>query len=963
MVEKACGDEDDGDVSFAVEFERTRLKLPLVRFSYDVSPPPPPPLEMSAYQDMVDDDAEGFIEVRRRLEGYFPKLAHVATSSMGASIAGHIADFTVTPMQITRAFLASRGMEPDSLGARVIESRHTGRWRFACSEMHTFFQSYTSPGRNSEGYKAGMENQHSTHSGKWDRNPLIAAMLEIKLSMTGHALDTINFDSLGLYDRLCGGAANVAVTDKDHTGTGPAGYRVPTNQQYDANYDTYGDGGVPLTDFAPVVAYGSLEMLRSMRSVDFQACPPGLYEADALAHQYCDKGQEYLVDEMIRRASYAPFRLQRDIWCDPHKALTVEQAVGNPEYFDEDVYDTEVKDRFRINNLVVTAQQRGEENIADKAWVKRSLRSWVFVTSSADRNIRAGFYRLLDLPVFREQSCSTLPSVQCSRGIAFTEIENPLPAAATDFQIELWKKQNLYYRTVRSDEIVRINAQLPLVDGLGAATSWRNGREALPMYRCSKMFVDYVGGSDPCEHVPYNPTPGTRAQCSPSDLTLQSAPTVYGAKHWLPRLAPVPSPSPPPPPPNPKPPPAPPSPKPPPSPPHIYAQAVVMASIRQAEERVCTSVYYLSQTTRCERLAVDLTQRWLMEYTAPPLVPPLSLVSPSPPPVMPPSPSMPVGFAFLVSYGATLSTFRLPVALPVGGEMDTFGYYTSDLAAVKTALAGTDQLVRACVPGAPLGCQSANIPAQCLNGGRRCADAVANAENPWAEIRFKVTGGSYLWGLKITLPRNMQLSEYFVGTKTVQLWGVRDEPLPCAEGNDEVVGVPENWEITIVCHPPTATDLQLHQLSGAYRARVTLTGSTRQVWFENIQAIERPLSAITTGVRPAPSPPPPKPGAPPGTPPPPGAVAPTVPVCTHHANTWIDASVSHRLVHEPCGQTGEACCASMHELAAQAYQIDDSGCCDLVYLDTGVLLTGVAVAVDTGRTGAYSARAGTGGPA
>lgn len=388
-----------------------------------------------------------------------------------------------------------------------------------------------------------------------------------------------------------------------------------------------------------------------------------------------------------------------------------------------------------------------------------------------------------------------------------------------------------------------------------------------------------------------------------------------------------------------------------------------MASIRQAEERVCTSVYYLSQTTRCERLAVDLTQRWLMEYTAPPLVPPLSLVSPSPPPVMPPSPSMPVGFAFLVSYGATLSTFRLPVALPVGGEMDTFGYYTSDLAAVKTALAGTDQLVRACVPGAPLGCQSANIPAQCLNGGRRCADAVANAENPWAEIRFKVTGGSYLWGLKITLPRNMQLSEYFVGTKTVQLWGVRDEPLPCAEGNDEVVGVPENWEITIVCHPPTATDLQLHQLSGAYRARVTLTGSTRQVWFENIQAIERPLSAITTGVRPAPSPPPPKPGAPPGTPPPPGAVAPTVPVCTHHANTWIDASVSHRLVHEPCGQTGEACCASMHELAAQAYQIDDSGCCDLVYLDTGVLLTGVAVAVDTGRTGAYSARAGTGGPA
>ena len=58
-------------------------------------------MEMSAYQDLVDDDPEGFVEVRRRLETWFPKLAHVATSSMGASIGGYIADYTVTPMQIT----------------------------------------------------------------------------------------------------------------------------------------------------------------------------------------------------------------------------------------------------------------------------------------------------------------------------------------------------------------------------------------------------------------------------------------------------------------------------------------------------------------------------------------------------------------------------------------------------------------------------------------------------------------------------------------------------------------------------------------------------------------------------------------------------------------------------------------------------------------------------------------------
>jgi hypothetical protein len=960
MVQKACGDEDDGDVSFSIEMERTQFKLPLVRFEYDVSPPPPPPLEMSAYQDLVDDDQEGYIEVRRRLDSWFPKLTHVATSSVGASIAEHIADFTVTPMQLTRAFLSSRGMEPDSLGARVIESRHTGRWRFACKEMHKFFTDYVSPGRNSEAFKAGMEQQHSTHSGKWDRNPLVAAMLEIKLSMTGHAIDVTKFDSLGLYDRVCGGASNIAITDRDHTGAGPAGYRVPTNQEWDTNFDTYGDGDVPLTDFAPVVAYGSFEMMRSMRSADFQACPVGLYESDALAVQYCDRGQEYLIDEMLRRAEYSPFRLQRDIWCDPHKALSVEQAVGNPEYFDEDVYDTEVKDRFRINNLVVPARFRGEENIAHKAWGKRSLMSWVFVTSSADRNVRAGFYRLLDLPVFREQSCDTLPSVQCSQGSTITTMDNPPPAGLAPYYVDVFKQQNFGTRSVRSNEIVQINRHLPLIDGLGQASSWRNGREALPMYRCSQMLANRIG-SDPCEHVPYQ-TP-SRAQCSSTDLVLQSRPTAYGAKHYLFRLVPVPSPSPPPPPPNPRPPPAPPSPNPPPAPPYRYSQAEVMAFIRGAEERVCTSVYYLSQTTRCERLAIDLTQRWLMEFSAPPAIPPLSGISPSPPPLAPPSPALPSGFAFVPTYASTLSTFRLPVSLPVGGELDQFGFYTTDLAAVKTTLATTDMHSRACMPGAPLGCQTGTFQAQCLNGGRRCVDEATNAQDPFVEIRFKLTDRSYLWGIKVGLPHNEQLAKRFVGTKRIEVWGIRDEPLPCAEGNDEIVGVPEDYALTIVCHPPDATDQQLYDLSGAYRLRITLTGTFRQVWLDSIQAMERPLREVS-GLRAAPSPPPPQPSHPPDAPPPPGATTTVVvaPTCDFHSNTHVDPAVSQRHVHEPCGQTQTQCCDHMHELGAQAFQIDDSGCCDLIYLDAGVVLTDVAVVVDTDRQGAYTASSGLGGP-
>ena len=66
-----------------------------------MSPPPPPPLELSAYRDIVDDDPESYVEVRRRLESWFPKLSHVATSSMGAGIGPFIADFVVSPMQLT----------------------------------------------------------------------------------------------------------------------------------------------------------------------------------------------------------------------------------------------------------------------------------------------------------------------------------------------------------------------------------------------------------------------------------------------------------------------------------------------------------------------------------------------------------------------------------------------------------------------------------------------------------------------------------------------------------------------------------------------------------------------------------------------------------------------------------------------------------------------------------------------
>ena len=418
--------------------------------SADVSPPPPPPLTERAYQALVDDDPQIFIEVRRKLESWFPKLSHVATSSRGATIGPYVAEYTVTPQQLTRAYLASYGMVPDSLGARVVESKHTGRWRYACKMMHEYFAQQTSPGSLGQAAKFGAEEQRGQHSGKWDRNPMMAAMMEIRMSMTGHPLDQTVYDTLKMWGRVCGGVAPQRINAFDSTGGGPAGYRVPTNKWYDPDLDTqnthphsktflegagsdYTPRSVDITDFSPIVGYGSLELLRSQKMIIMHKCSQSeIGKEDAALSLYCDSNEQIMNVELLTRQESSPFAIQRNLWCDPHKRVTIEETYGNPDYFDSDLTDTELKEDYSIDNLRTEKVLRGEEDITggesgeSMRWTRRSLRSWVYVTSSADKDIRAGMYRIADLPLFRAMSCGDVPYAQCSD--KFIQVERTAPS-------------------------------------------------------------------------------------------------------------------------------------------------------------------------------------------------------------------------------------------------------------------------------------------------------------------------------------------------------------------------------------------------------------------------------------------------------------------------------------------------------------------------------------------------------
>jgi hypothetical protein len=132
-AESFCEDDAVENEEFSFIVDTSEFQLPRVPwyllFDGGVSPPPPPPATTPAYQALVNLDPEGFEMVRTKLDDLFPRLEDVATSSVGAAVGPHIAEFDVTPQQLTRASLASHGMKTNALGSRVIQAKHTGRWR------------------------------------------------------------------------------------------------------------------------------------------------------------------------------------------------------------------------------------------------------------------------------------------------------------------------------------------------------------------------------------------------------------------------------------------------------------------------------------------------------------------------------------------------------------------------------------------------------------------------------------------------------------------------------------------------------------------------------------------------------------------------------------------------------------------------------------------------------------------
>ena len=155
-------------------------------------------------------------------------------------------------------------------------------------------------------------------------------------------------------------------------------------------------------------------------------------------------------------------------------------------------------------------------------------------------------------------------------------------------------------------------------------------------------------------------------------------------------------------------------------------------------------VYYLTTTTRCERLAVQLTGSVLYEPLDPPSPPPAQpVVESPPPPSLPPSPNMPAGISETPIASVYLSTLRLPtletrrrLSLYDDGFHMTASQLNTSMAALATADQGHIASCTSWQTTAILPCVSDAFENNCISG----KGTVAHQENsapPFVECGFQ----------------------------------------------------------------------------------------------------------------------------------------------------------------------------------------------------------------------------------
>ena len=930
------------DNDFEFELRTLTWEIPRVRFEWDVSPPPPPPGGLSLKQELEVLDPHGFELVRKTLEDFFPTLDYVATSSAGAAVGEFGPPFDVSPQALTRAFLASRnadgGLEDmDTLGKRIIQSQHTGVWRLACRSLVDFFDDPSHAGRGKLAPESANDAWSSPeYDSDFDRNLLLYTTLEVAIALE---IPDSAFSVAKVWARMCDHGSYLVPTRTDHH---PRAYERPERAEVET--------------FLPIVAYGSLNLLRSTMWAG-GGDNPSLFPEDLVRHVVrSEAAGDWLQAEASDRFKYAPSVMQRR-YCDSEiQDVEISSCLGPPDPAPSFLFDIYRNDRIISGVKTVSDLEDGKAptpeeggvwmyanvqhqkaEVISETYKQFNLYSKVYVTSSDDPDIPPGIHDLLDLAVFADEpSCRTTAYAKC-RTSDFNREETYTYRGLYGMPVTSTRRKGDWFFTL-----------MPAPDYV--PSGFATGVEIFTRSRYHSQLEPFAGAVQ--EHRPvYNGIAGCQdvvkgnrymQYLGTEDENELSVGELLNRLHH-------PTPPPPTPPTPPSPPPsAPPPLPPPPSAPRQYLRDELREFVFEAEKSFCTQVYWRTVDERCDELAVALTQRYHVNELPPPLLPPQPPVG-SPPPLPPPQPPLDGTLVEVQLAGALLSTLRVPEAHST--EATTALVYDGKFFASGTsfdaqAVADLDPNQRArCIHGAPaaaLPCVSAVTQDLCLDGTRACdrrlggSDAAAQRNSVDASLELELESPprfrrAFLHSVKFFLPQTFELANLLFASNERTLGGsgysvsaLRGDGSVAATATEVVTAAPESRELEVLFAPTDDDPAVYRALADVKYVQLVLPGDFRQVWLDRVDIIEKALDLAL--LSPEPPSPPPRPRSPPAPPP----VAAT---CSFQPRHAVDDSAILRQDVEGCDLTQDACCrAAASSYALEAGQIagflmSDHACC------------------------------------
>jgi len=751
----------------------------------------------------------------------------------------------------------------DGLAARMIQARFTGYGRFSCMALKEFMSDPTNAAAGTNSPADAQTNNPSNYNSPYDRNWLIIlATVFTRSLMVETGVKNVAVNAMSFWKEQCEEplsyvtAIEPAKWQRDPRVMDPRDslgnvvtssmvspivaygslrqlrdFESPFSTEYSENpvlfitritsngrrtqEEQHGHKRNLLANFfiKQAVKIGLKAVLKNvLLSGDVQPTEEQMDDIGNVYRTNTFHTTDMQEDQSAMQVNYQSEML-RKVFCNPQHPLTVEEVIGDPPPFDSSFDKFDSSSYGNAQDLRAPATFKGSGNYDTQmsqsgasasttgslSYRDRSLRQWVYVTSSDDATVLPGWHRLSDLRAFPDLNCNEVSDQSCgylrqygvgssSEWTGFAQVStvgesllSTIGNAATrqavntavDYAFKLFGRRLQYFYEplnyighLKSIKVFKINDNV----AMPIRTTFRTGVEALLSARCSNYlessdipYAQKCSGTSTAWYREYATSNG----CSNERLELLPVAEYNVIGSYLNRFTPPRPPPQPPPPPPPTVPPVTPFPKPPPRPPSGNSRAEVAQFASKSMEAFCDSVYILSAESRCNALAIELHTRITLNGFDwnPPNLPPLTpFATPPPPPPSPPGPGLPLAERALLRlvpiYRASLSTMFLPVAsiTPADPPVAAGGAYPPsewlgtlperELRAVKAKLdalhnsTGSAASLVACTDslitaGAVLPCRSASSPDTCIDGAESCGTFEGNTKAPWVELDFE----------------------------------------------------------------------------------------------------------------------------------------------------------------------------------------------------------------------------------